>query len=329
MGPTDLHGEMETAFFLVVAAVTASLAWWKTRRTRAEAWQTLAGEVGLDFTDGDLVGARGDVQVRVSGDNKGTWVRAWQDGVPTDFSARPVPTRPTHGVVETGFDDTVQVQGEPGFVAAALTREMRGWLKDVVRDGGYVDDGTVAVYSRQLVTNKVRLESLITDAVRLARALGQVSMNQPDRLVEIARSDRVPGWRTRALRTLLDQFGAHDAESRELAEAALESDDDGLFTLAALALGRPDRLAAEVDRVPDNLAVRAVAVLRGVPEYREALTLLRQRALPEVKAAAAEALTGMGAGAGQLALVDGTPEAGGLSLAGGGEMSLAEPESDG
>ncbi|MFZ5476322.1 MAG: hypothetical protein ACOZNI_06050 [Myxococcota bacterium] len=247
-------------------ALTLVALWWERRR----ATQALAARLGLRFEPGGLrdvlVGERDGVGVRVV---LGQEARIEAGGAPTGVRVvgRGVAQRYGMGEVargmtgDPGFDQIVQVDGDPERVSAALDAETRRNLRHLVGGfGATVFDGRVEVSSR-----REDLRERLDVVVQVAGALAAGAI--AERLRANARDDPSPGVRRRCLRLLAD---AGDLDAARAARA----DPDMLVRLQAkVLLGEPlgDVTVALLATIAPEDPERVFAAVAGDAELLRAL----------------------------------------------------------
>lgn len=176
---------------------------------------------------------------------------------------------------DPGFDDVVEVHGEPSVVLALMTKALRQKIAVFVGGGGQLEAGRLNHRAPTLLV-QAEIPAALRMMVRLAEDLSSSEGGGIcARLGTNAREDPIPGVRLWNLLQLHDAF-PRTQDAREASRAALADSspwvrlaaarflgDEGLEVLEALARDR---------QAPDQAAVEAVALL--------AARLSRERAGP-------------------------------------------------
>ena len=240
---------------------------------------------------------------------------------------------------DTGFDDLVEVRGEPTIILALLDREIRQRVGEFVGLGGSLKAGRLACSSPTSFASGEIARGLRL-GLWLARELSSPGGGVCERLAHNARLDPSPGVRLWNLWQLHEKFPetpqAREASRQDLADpspwvrltAARFLNDEGIETLEGLAQDRgvPESAAADavallaarcpVARAGPLLvaalkahsgearvqAVQELGRLRYQPARKPLLVLLG-RADPRCAAAAAEALGALGDASAEAALL--------------------------
>lgn len=190
-----------------------------------------------------------------------------------------------HPDVETGdraFDDAVFVRGHPTLVAALLNQATRDAVLRLLRAGGWVTLGEVALETRRSLTQREKFRQRLEELVDLARRL--CAPRDPAALLAAnAGKDPVPGVRLRNLELLLERFPERD-ETVGALRGAIGDQNPEVRLLAARHLGAAglavlEALATALD-IPEPVAAGAVRALGPALGVERAAALL-DRAMGE------------------------------------------------
>jgi HEAT repeat protein len=165
---------------------------------------------------------------------------------------------------DTGFDDSVEVRGEPRNVLALLNWELRHRVSEFVRLGGRLRDGALTCCVPNTFSSK-EIAHPLSLGLALAHELSSPGDSVCKRLARNATSDPQPGVRLSNLLELHESF-AHTAEASEASRTDLK--DRGPWVRLAAArflkdesLDVLENLAAHDHAVPAAAAAEAVALV--------------------------------------------------------------------
>ena len=253
-----------------------------TNHMHHKAWSKVALKLGLNFTPGKVL--RADVmEGRLSGysvvvhtgvaDNQKTrtvnTTVLIAGGLPVGLrlrNERKVSRLLAGGdirVGESGFDWKALIRGDEVEALAVLTARGRELVRELLDDGGSIEDGRLLWSTMEVIDDPAELERRVRGLVKVVDRLSITGRDPLRRLASNARKDPVPGVRLRNLEVLLER--AEPALAHETARACVGDDHPEVALRAALALGgegqpHVERLVSQPG-VPQALRMEALKAL--------------------------------------------------------------------
>lgn len=202
-------------------------------------WKKTAKTLGLEYRGGFLKvgtieGEMDGYSVDVTGDDK-TKVRIdSRSRIPLDLDVgregvlNSLRRSGRDDAIVTGdvsFDDRVSVFGSEISALTVLDKSTRGLLRKLVTYfNAKVEAGTVQIETKKTVSEAARLETLVTDALELAKRLSLHKDLRAETMYHNAVHDPVPRMRHQNLLNLIECF-PDGSEAKEAVESAITDVD--------------------------------------------------------------------------------------------------------